>query len=219
MSRAAARLRPHCRAPYEPQRNSPTAQVFMAADAVTHPEIPMQIRHLFLAAPLAVALACGGGSGGTAIDAATPSYAALTMDQVSTDTSPLAGGVETTTSATMMGGDACHPHLFLRDREVVERVNRHIYKALRHVEVALASAAPTSSNTVKTWEVVRDGIDRKFTVTFLSPDVYGWELDVGPAGTSPLPVAMTGQIDRSGATGPHQGKGVLHIDGRSLRAA
>lgn len=48
--------------------------------------------------------------------------------------------------------------------------------------------------------------------------MYSWELDIGPVSTTPLPVAMTGQIDRTGAAGPHQGKGTLHIDFAKLHA-
>jgi hypothetical protein len=37
-------------------------------------------------------------------------------------------------------------------------------------------------------------------------------------GTTPLPVAMTGQIDRHDATLPHEGKGTMHIDFAALHA-
>ncbi len=181
----------------------------------------MRLRHVILATPLALAIACGG-SGSSAIDAATPSYAALSMDQVTTDTKPAALTATTNesalTAAPVIAGDPCHPHLFVRQREVVERVNRHIYKALRHVELAIAKNPLTSNDTTKSWEDVENGIDRKFTITLVSPNVYSWELDIGAVGTTPLPVAMTGQIDRSTATGPHQGKGTLHIDFAKLHA-
>jgi hypothetical protein len=185
----------------------------------------LQLRNALLAAPLALALGCGGstpGSGSAALDAATPSYASLSMDQVSADTasSALLTGASTAAvaPAAAIAGDGCHPHLFVRQREVVERVNRHIHKALRHVEAVIARNPLTATDTTKTWESVEGGIDRRFTITLLAPGVYGWELDVGPVGTTPLPVVLTGQIDRSGATGPHQGKGELHIDFAKLHA-
>jgi hypothetical protein len=195
----------------------------------------MSQRHALLAVPLALALAtaCGGGSnanpttGGStaALTAATPSYGELSLDQVSTDTSSSAltalspaSGAALTTMPVMMDTQTCHPHLFLRQREVVERLNRHIYKALRHVEAAIAAGKVDQTNTSITWERVENGIDRKFTVTFVSDGVYTWELDVGAVGASPLPVAMTGQIDRTGTTGPHQGKGTLHVDFAALHA-
>jgi hypothetical protein len=187
----------------------------------------MNLRNTLLASSLALALACSGssttaGSGSAALDAATPSYAALSMDQVSTDATISANAPTALTSApqpdVMLSGDGCHPHLFLRQREVVERVNRHIYKALRHVEVAIARNPLSATDDTKTWESVENGIDRKFTISLVSADVYSWELDIGPVGTTPLPVVMTGQIDRTGATGPHQGKGTFHIDFAKLHA-
>jgi hypothetical protein len=184
----------------------------------------MHLRHALAAAPLALALACGGssGTGSAALDAATPSYAALSMDQVSTDTSAQALDAGSpsalTAAAATIGGDACHPHLFVRQREVVERVNRHIWKALRHVEAVIAKNPLTATDTTKVWDVVANGVERRFTVTLAGPSVYSWELDVGAAGTTPLPVVMTGQIDRSGATKPHQGKGNVHIDFAALHA-
>ena len=184
----------------------------------------MHLRNALLAAPLALALACGGstaGTGSAALDAATPSYAALALDQVSSDRNPVVldtQGSALTAAAPIISGGLCHPHLFVRQREVVERINRHLYKALRHVEAVIARNPLTSTDTTKTWEIVENGIDRKFTITLVSDNVYSWELDIGPVGTTPLPVAFTGQIDRTGAAGPHQGTGTLHVDFANLHA-
>ena len=50
----------------------------------------MNLRTLILTAPLAVVLACGGststGTGSAALDAATPSFATLALDQTAADT-------------------------------------------------------------------------------------------------------------------------------------
>ena len=50
----------------------------------------MNLRTLLIAAPLAVVMACGGststtGTGSAALDAAIPSFAALSFDQVAED--------------------------------------------------------------------------------------------------------------------------------------
>jgi hypothetical protein len=180
----------------------------------------MKLRDALFAAPLTLALACGGSE--SALDAATPSTAALTMDQVASDTTAQALTLDAAApdaASAPITGDACHPHLFIRQREVVERVNRHIRKALHHVEEVLAKAPLSATDTTKVWERVVDGIDRRFTVTRAAADVFTWELDAGPVGATPLPVVMTGEIDRSGATKPHQGKGSLHIDFAKLFAA
>jgi len=183
----------------------------------------MHVRNALLTTSLLLGTACGGAGAGAALQAATPSYAALALDQVTTDSTASAltasGGTEVAAALAMPTGEACHPHLFVRQREVVERVNRHLFKALHHIEELIASNPLTATDTTRVWERVLNGVDRKFTITLVSPDVYGWELDAGPAGTTPLPVVLTGQIDRTAATGPHQGKGTLHVDFAALFAA
>jgi hypothetical protein len=196
----------------------------------------MKLEHALLATPLALALACGGASdganpttGGTsaALTAAAPAFSALSIDQVSADATgsavvaaapaPSALAAATSAAAPVVNDLTCHPHLFLRQREVVERVNRHIYKALQHVELAIARGDVSATATSMTWDRVEGSLERKFTVTWISASVYGWELDVGPAGGA-LQTAMTGQIDRTGATGPHRGKGTMHVDFGALHA-
>jgi hypothetical protein len=184
----------------------------------------MNLRDALIAAPLALALACGGSTTQSALDAATPSAAALTLDEVSGDTTAQALTVEAVApqaaaASAVIAGDACHPHLFLRQREVVERVNRHIRKALHHVEEVIARSPLTETDATKVWDRVANGVERRFTITRTAADVYTWELDAGAAGTTPLPVVMSGQIDRSGATAPHQGKGSFHVDFAKLFAA
>jgi len=181
----------------------------------------MNSRSILLAAPLALLAACGGsntGSSGTiagpnnALAQAAPSYAALSMDEVSADSSTSLTPSTALVAVPAALGDGCHPHLFIRQREVVERVNRHIYKALFHVEKALRKLAK-SSETSSTWDTVEGGIERKFTVALVpgTTSQYTWELDIGPQGGT-LDVAFQGQIDRTNATGPHQGTGSFHID-------
>jgi hypothetical protein len=186
----------------------------------------MKLLDALFAAPLALALACGGSAteGSAALDAAMPNAAALTLDQVASDSTAQALTLDAAASqaaaaSAVIAGDACHPHLFIRQREVVERVNRHIRKALHHVEEVIAKNPITSTDTTKVWERVVNGVERRFTITRTAADVYTWELDAGAVGTTPLPVVMTGQIDRSGATAPHQGKGAFHVDFANLFAA
>jgi hypothetical protein len=186
----------------------------------------VNLRTLFLSAPLAVVVACGGsastGAGSANLDAATPSYAALAFDQTAADATPPGAALvgEVSSSASMQGpGGGCHPHLFMREREVVERVNRHVYKVLRKVERLIASIPVDQTSISKTWTTTETGVDASFTVKLVGPNVYSWELAAGPTGTTPLPVVMTGEIDRTGATGEHEGKGEMEIDFAKLNAA
>jgi hypothetical protein len=186
----------------------------------------MNLRTLFLAAPLAVVLACGGststGTGSNALNAATPSFGALSLDQIATDTAaPTAALVADPGSTQMMGpgGFGCHPHLFMREREVVERVNRHIYKVLKNVEKLIAKNPVNETEKSKTWTKTEAGVDVAFTIQLMGINKYSWEFSAGPTGTTPLPVVMTGVIDRNGYTGEHEGTGEMEVDFANLNAA
>ena len=84
----------------------------------------------------------------------------------------------------------CHPHLFVRTGEIVERVNRHFRKHLHHVEELIRNN-PIADGETKTWEDVRDGTDRKFTMTRAAnldgSSSFTFELDLAavPASGSP----------------------------------
>ena len=197
----------------------------------------MNFRTLILSAPLAVVLACGGststGTGSSALDAATPSFAALALDQTAADTSAPAAPALTalvveSASAQMMGpGGGCHPHLFIREREVVERVNRHVYKVLGKVEKLIARNPLTETDSSKTWTMTENGVTLSFTIRLVAPSVYSWEFAAGtiaPSGPTgptppPPPVIMSGEIDRNGAVGKHDGKGTMEIDFARFHAA
>jgi hypothetical protein len=187
----------------------------------------MNLRTLIIAAPLAVVLACGGststGTGSQALSAATPSFSKLAMDQLASDTTPPAATPAAAVLAApdMMAnpGGVCHPRLFEREREVVERVNRHVYKVLRHVENLIATNPVSATETSKTWTKTEAGVDIAFTIKLVGPSVYSWELAAAPTGTTPLPVVMSGEIDRNGYAGEHEGKGTMAIDFAKLHAA
>jgi hypothetical protein len=188
----------------------------------------MNLRTLILIAPLAVVLACGGsttaGTGNAALDAATPSFEKLALDQVASDTTApatalVAAPLAAPTAAMAGPGGICHPHLFMREREVVERVNRHIYKALRLVEKLIATNPVSETEKSRTWAASGSGSDVSFTITLVGSSVYSWELSAAPTGKTPLQVVMSGEIDRNGYTGEHEGKGTMEVDFAKLHAA
>ena len=179
--------------------------------------------------PLGLVLACGGGTvdpSSADLAAAAPSYAALSLDQVTADASPAPALVAEAPTALAapagtvgMEGVGCHPHLFLREREVVQRVNRHLYKVLRHVEAALARAPLPSTGGSQVWDRTDGTLERRLTITRSGTgEVFGWVLEMGPAGRA-LARVLWGEIDRTGASGPHQGRGALHADFAALHAA
>ena len=78
----------------------------------------------------------------------------------------------------------CHPHLFVRTHEIIGRVNRHFFKHLHHVEELIANN-PLARRRDRTWENVRGGLDRKFTMTRTANAdgsvTFDFELDVAQA--------------------------------------
>ncbi len=177
---------------------------------------------LLLATALALLAGCGGSPGSASprsLRDATPSYAALSMDQAGTlDTAPAA--LEVASSPLTIQGTGCEPHLFLRAREVVRRVNRHLYKALRHVEDVLSRTPGVDTAASRTWEATNaDGVRVRFTVTELGPSRYAWTLELRPVGEKEFLTVLSGEIDRTGASGAHEGKGSLDIDFARLHQA
>jgi hypothetical protein len=174
------------------------------------------LRILAVLAPLALA-ACGTQSAEQTLADAAPSFAALSMDQTGADTSPTGtptGALAVDPSvAAMVAPDApCHPHLFVRTHEVVERFNRHLYKFLWHVERALANAPKLATASQGVWEhTYPNGVTARLTITQPVTGQFTWLLEVAPKNGSFVTV-FSGDIDRTQASGPHQGKGSLKLD-------
>ncbi len=166
----------------------------------------------------AAATACGGASSSSQqsfLDAA-PSSAALA---VQVDAAPATSATAATTGTataplTMMDATyPCHPHLFVRTEALAARLNRHVAKALGRIEHVIARTPALSTGTQVQWDEVRDGVEIRFTMT-RSGDVYTWSLDLRPAGGTDAQWAtvFSGNVDRTGATGPHQGSGAFTVD-------
>ena len=199
-------------------------------------------RTLAFALPIAILAACGGsgsspeaagssggapgGSSGSPGSAAAPSGAAQLaaaaptiagvslVDADADDASPTY--VAPGPGQGYLGEyqrDSCDPHLFLRSEEVVTRVNRHLYKALVHVEDAIAREAATTTDTSATFVATRDGFVATLTVTATTTDSFSWTLDLAPVSSPSASVLVAnGTVDTAGAAGPHQGSGTLDVN-------
>jgi len=81
----------------------------------------MKLRILPAVLGVAMLAACAGGSADE-LNQATPSFDAMTMDISDLDAEPPGASTALTVdpgNAELAGADACHPHLFLRDRKSV----------------------------------------------------------------------------------------------------
>ena len=150
-----------------------------------------------LLSPLAAAAltACGNAAGpGTAtaqdFRAAAPTSDKLAISQNEGDSPQGSAVSDSSATAQALATPECHPHLFVRTHEVIGRVNRHFAKLLHHVE-ELIEDNPLTDGETKTWENVRSGVDRKFTMTRTANAdgsvTYDFELDLAsvPASGSP----------------------------------
>ncbi len=174
----------------------------------------MKPSRILLAVPFLALAACGGSNGAQQafVDAA-PSYAALAMDEVAGDSAaPTSTSMALTDAGApaMMPGD-CHPHLFIRSHEVVARVNHHLYRFLSLVEFVMARHPAVAADGQHVWErTLPNGVTVRFTMT-RTGEVFSWLLEASPPGGTFLDL-FSGDIDRTGAAGPRQGKGSLTLD-------
>jgi len=185
------------------------------------------LRILALAAPIGLIAACGGSgassntqsSAKTAttaeLAAATPSISGIGLVESSTDVAPsaFAPGPGPNDLMTQIDDDGCNPHLFLRSEEVVDRVNRHFYKFLVHVEDAIAKHPALSTGSSATWTVTRDDVAASLTVSKTGDTKYTWQLDLAPVSKPSASVEVAdGTVDTTGATSAHQGSGTINVD-------
>ncbi|HSN90477.1 MAG TPA: hypothetical protein VLS93_04555 [Anaeromyxobacteraceae bacterium] len=175
----------------------------------------MRTLGITLALPLFLA-ACGGSGTEQAFRDAAPSAAALSVD---VDASPPAGSP----SSSLMGtgdlpGDVCHPHLFVRTQRLAARLNQHVLMALARMESVMQRAPAIATDETFVWQETRGEVEVRFTMTRPSETVYTWNLELRPAGATDWTSVFRGDVDRAGATAPHQGAGEMTIDLAALHA-
>jgi hypothetical protein len=192
--------------------------------------------HAFLASlPLAAAIACGGGGGATgsasaaSLSESTPSSAALSVDLAgaASTSMPTPSATDTTMPALQgmdfppvsIGADGCHPHLFLRTEAVSRRLNRHLYMFLGFIDRLVLEQPALATSSQQVWEhVYPSGLDVKFTVSRGTGLTYTWTLELRQGSTGDFTTVFSGDVDRTAATGPHQGTGQAVLDLTALHA-
>lgn len=190
-------------------------------------------RILLACMPLVAAIACGGGGGGggsgttgsaASIAAATPSSQMLSVELANAPSTSMpssgmanmmgsGGGASDDFPPVTIGADGCHPHLFLRTEAVSRRLNRHLFKFLGRIDRLIAGTPAIDTDGQKVWEqVFPDGLDARFTIAKVADMVFSWMLELRQGTTAGFTTVFSGQVDRTGATDVHQGKGNLTLD-------
>jgi hypothetical protein len=149
--------------------------------------------------------ACGGSAPTTAtFRANAPTYAKIAVSQNDSDMAqPAAAAASDPSPAQALTATDCAPHLFQRTGEIIGRVNRHFFKLVAHVADVIEDNPKASAAGTLTWENVKNGIDRKFTMTALAnadgSTTYDFELDVkSTTGTAGFVKVMSGSLTHSG---------------------
>jgi len=165
----------------------------------------MKVKLSFLS--ILLAAACGGSQGPAHADfvSSAPTYSKLAISQNDSDTAaPSMAPSDSGSQALTAAGSDCHPHLFERTGEIIGHVNRHFFKLIAHVEDLIRENPKLSTGTSETWENVKDGIDRKLTISATVSGgsvTYTFELDLAavPASGSPSFVkVMSGTLTHTG---------------------
>ena len=167
--------------------------------------------------------ACGGSNSAADLAANAPTYDRLALSQSDADmTAPAAApsGSDTVQQNATTTVD-CHPHLFDRSHEIVSRVNRHFFKHLRHVEELIRDNPKLASAGTATWESVKNGVDRKLTITATvnsdGSTTYAFELDIKSTGD--FVKVMDGAITRKGkAPALVENSGTVNFDFTALHS-
>jgi hypothetical protein len=156
---------------------------------------------LLAAAALA---ACGRGGTTDEFRGAAPTSDKIAISEYDGDPVEGTAVTDASSSGQEIVRPECHPHLFVRTHEIIGRLNRHFRKHLHHVE-ELIEDNPLGDGETKTWENVRAGLDRKFTMTRTAnldgSVTFDFELDIAsvPAsGSLSFVKVMWGSITHSG---------------------
>lgn len=152
----------------------------------------------------AALVACGKAGTTDEFRAAAPTSDKIAISEYDGDPADGTAATDSSSSAQQVARPECHPHLFVRTHEIIGRLNRHFAKHLHHVE-ELIEDNPLGDGETKTWENIRAGLDRKFTMTRTAnldgSITYDFELDIAsvPAsGSLSFVKVMWGSITHSG---------------------
>jgi hypothetical protein len=141
------------------------------------------MKRVFVAAAGLFVAACGTSNDGSAD--APYLAAAPTYEELSLQLAPAVTGA----AGTAVTPD-CQPQLFARTHEIVSLVNRHLNKVLRHEAELISDNPSLRAGDSRTWEDVKDGIDRKLTMTLEADGkTFSFELDL--ARTTPATIVFS----------------------------
>lgn len=182
----------------------------------------MKLRILCLMSVVIAAFGCGD-SGNVPQDFLDnmPSGSTAALDENPSDPSiaqaaPMMSPLQQDAQALSVSDPTCHPHLFLRSREVIKALNRYIIgKFFRRIDALIDNHATKATTSAVTWiKTVDNGAAQlRITLTKSSPGNYALLVEA-KATSAPDSAYVTIQTATViNATGQaHQGTGTMHLD-------
>jgi hypothetical protein len=173
---------------------------------------------------VALAFGCGGSSQQSAFDAATPTFESVALEITSSDTnsanfegteaSSVSPDTESTAAADASVTDPCHPHLFMRTREIVDAHNRGLWRLLGPIHRLIPFEPRHRDGSTHVWERVVNGFDYKYTITKSPTDTHTFtaELDVKPEGAADSTFVAVYQARVTRDPSNHDGSGSAMLD-------
>jgi len=148
-------------------------------------------------------LGCGAN---TELENAIPNSDTVTLDMEASDSASTTQALDATT---------CHPHLFMRTREVVHLLNRHIVKVFGRVDEIIATHPKLATGKTHVWEhlTAQGEVMVKVSLTKTEAGSYTFETDMKkPSDPDSAYVAISSGTVKATDGAPHSGTGTLHLD-------
>jgi len=147
-----------------------------------------------------------GTNATTELENAVPSSDTLTLDMESSDS--------VNTTQALDASASCHPHLFMRTREVVRLLNRHISKVFGRVDEIIANHPKLADGKTHVWEhlTAKGEVMVKVSLT-KGTNGYTFETDMKkPSDPDSAYAAVSSGTLKATDGSPHSGTGTLHLD-------
>jgi hypothetical protein len=136
-----------------------------------------------------------------------PNFNSLSMDMNSSDTNMESSSAITPT------GDQCHPHLFWRTRNVVERFNTHILMVVSRMDAVIDNHPKATTGTTHTWEKDVGLYTIKVEAAKVSATQFTFETDIKKKADDDSKYVKVGSstINKTDGTA-HTGQGTYLVD-------
>ena len=121
-------------------------------------------------------------------------------------------------SAQAVSPSPCLPKVARDETRVAATISQHFYKIMHHLSDLVKNNPKLAAGVTRTWESVKFGVDRKFTMTLQADGkTYSFMLNVAPTG-GPFVTAETATLSSTTVGAVTQTMSVLTLDDSTLQS-